>query len=318
MAFTEFDIIKRCFSDVGTVDSRVSLGVGDDCAVFSLPSDTHMCVSVDTQVEGVHFPSGCSALYVASRAMGAAVSDLAAMGGKPVFFTLALTLPEANEQWLRTFSSGLKQFSERYQMGLIGGDTTRGSLAVSVSVYGVVPKNGAVKRSGAMPGDHLFVSGCLGDAAAGLKLYDNRQDALSEQQCYLLERYLEPEPRIELGQALRPVASAMIDISDGLLADLQHLLDASAVGAEVDLALVPQSGAIQAVFPSEAQSLALTGGDDYELLFSVSEDHIDEITELSARLQVKLTQIGRVVAGKDLRLNGRVLNSENRGYMHFE
>jgi thiamine-monophosphate kinase len=266
----EFELIKRYFSglDHGPI---TLIGLGDDAAVMQIPPNHALVVSVDSSVVGVHFLESTFAEAVAYRAVASAVSDLAAMGAKPLGMTLAITLPEVDEWWLRTFSEGLCRACADFQCPLIGGDTTRGPLTISITVHGLLPEGKALTRDGAKPGDDIYVSGTLGNAAGGLKVELNECEGddfeLNEK---LHDAWLSPTPRLELGQTLLPFATSCIDISDGLLADLGHIIKASQVGAELNLAEIPLSEELVAVFGQDAAlAMALKGGEVYELCFTL-------------------------------------------------
>ncbi|MDH5738502.1 MAG: thiamine-phosphate kinase, partial [Gammaproteobacteria bacterium] len=267
MGLSEFDIIGRYFSHLWSGDSPgILLGPGDDCAIIRPPPGQDLCVSTDTLVEGVHFPLGASPAVIAGRSLAVNLSDLAAMGARPLGLTMALTLSEANEDWLRTFSDVLGQMTQQYACPLIGGNLARGPLSVTVQVMGTCPAGQAICRSGASAGDLIYVSGSLGDAAMALHLM-NRGEVVPP---ILLARYENPSPRLALGEALQGIASSAIDVSDGLLADLGHILDRSGVGALLETDSLPLSEALLEVTDSaQALALALSGGDDYELCFTV-------------------------------------------------
>lgn len=311
----EFDLIRRYLEPVARSQTHTGLllAPGDDCAIQRLLPDQDLVFSIDTLVESVHFPRGYRADYVAWRALATAASDLAAMGADPVCFTLALTIPDDDEAWLQAFAAGLKDAARTFALALAGGDTTRGPLTVSVQVHGTVPAGMALRRSGACPGDLIVVSGTLGDAAAALACLHTDAPCADEQA--LLARYHHPEPRLALGQSLRGVASAAIDISDGLGADLQHLLNASGVGAVVDLSRLPLSGPLQRCRPGEARQLAWSGGDDYELCATIPEARWQR---LDASVRTQLTVIGQVQAGTGLSFRGGVPEpAAGAGYDHF-
>ena len=267
-------------------------------------------------VEGVHFLASTPAKYVASRALGAAVSDLAAVGATPSHFTLALSLPSANLAWLQAFSSGLSAAADKFEISLVGGDTTQGPLTISVQVHGWLPKGTVLRRSGAQLGDLLVASGSLGDAAGALAFLD--KDEPSKQENLLLDRYYSPEPRIELGGFLRQRASACIDISDGLLADAEHLAIASSCKLNIDAEALPLSAALLVCSKEEAETLALTGGDDYELLFTVSPEEFS-LWVLGSSFPA-LTVIGSVSEGEGVEVSrqGKVFETNYKGYLHFE
>ena len=283
---SEFAIIARYFSALGRGEA-VDLGVGDDCAILRLPPNQRLATSMDTLVAGVHFPEDAFPEDIGYRAVAVAASDLAAMGASPLAMTVALTLPEADDFWLNAFSQGLTAAVTQYQLPLVGGDTTRGPLAITVQVFGSLPDNAALLRGGAVAGDRVYVSGTLGDAAGGLAFLQQRWQPAPEHGEYLLNRYYRPTARLALGQALLGQATAAIDISDGLLADAGHIAAASGVKISIESARVPLSDALTA-HPDHAQALewALCGGDDYELCFTLPADlpgprgctHIGEVT----------------------------------------
>ncbi|TBW51013.1 thiamine-phosphate kinase [Marinobacter halodurans] len=312
----EFELIQRYFQPVArdTAHPDVKLGIGDDCAIQRIPPGHELVFSVDTLVEGVHFPSRYAPDRLARRALAVAASDLAAMGAKPVCFTLAMTLPKADAHWLERFSSELAQAGREFGLALAGGDTTRGPLTLTIQVHGTVPEGQALLRSGAQPGDLVVVSGTLGDAAAALDYLET--GAPSQYQQTLLDRYNRPQPRLALGQLLRNRASAAIDISDGLLADLGHLLQASGCGAVIDAGRIPLSPALRDLAGEEAIGHALRGGDDYELCFTLPARFRDALHRQSP---IPLQVIGDVVAEPGLTL----LNADKHatpgrsGYEHF-
>ena len=306
MAIREFALIDRFFSGLDA-GAAVRLGVGDDAAVLSLPEGHALHTSIDTAAEGVHFLPGMSPADIAFRSVMAAASDLAAMGAAPAGMLLALTMPSVDEDWLTAFVDGLKDASEQTGLPLVGGDTTRGSLSVSVTVMGSTPPAAYLKRSGAREGDRVCVSGTLGDAAAGLAAL--RGDlSISDSMVFnaLVGRFSRPKARLTLGESLRTVASAAIDVSDGLLADAAHMADASAVAIDIDCHRLPLSGALRAL-PDQGQSLqwALSGGDDYELLFTLPPD---------STVPDGCTDIDRVVAGSGVSC---AVTPQQSGHDHF-
>jgi thiamine-monophosphate kinase len=288
---------------------------------LDLAADQSLALSSDTFVSGVHFPEQAAPYDIARRCLAAAVSDLAAMGAKPLGFTLALTIPAVDESWLQQFSSGLRLAAEFYMMPLVGGDTTRGPLSITLHVHGSVPRSGALKRSGARPGDSVFVSGCLGDAAAALAVMQGELSVDEAQQEYFYSRFYAPEARVVLGQTLLGVATSAIDISDGLLADLGHITRASKVAAEVDLASLPLSECLRGIADQEKiNQLALLGGDDYELCFTARPDQHVFLAEFSELLDVKVTEVGRVIPGEGVRCLGEAgiaVPVAGSGYQHF-
>jgi thiamine-monophosphate kinase len=317
--FGEFELIARYFTGLGAVRDEVVLGVGDDCALLQLAPGQQLACTIDTVVEGVHFPAAADPRLLGERALRVAASDLAAMGAEPLAFTLALTLPHVDEAWLAAFSAGLGAAARCLELSLAGGDTTRGPQRVAtVQVMGSVPAGAALTRGGARPGDLVYVSGTLGDARAALAVLDAPADSLNEAQRHWLDRYWLPEPRLALGQRLRGLATAAIDISDGLAADLGHILAASGAGAELALARLPLSPAL--IGHPEAIEFALAGGDDYELCFCVPPARQPAVEQLAAALGLALTPVGRIEAASGLRLrgaDGSLVAAAATGFRHF-
>jgi thiamine-monophosphate kinase len=316
MSLGEFDIIGRYF-DGRRTSGDVELGIGDDAAILRSWRDRKLVVAMDTIVEGVHFPANTAASDIGYRALAVNLSDIAAMGAQPAWMTLSLSLPHADESWLEGFSAGLFELAERFGVTLVGGDTVRGPLVVTIQIGGWVEPDRWLARSTARPGDVLFVSGVPGEAAAGLALIQkpSRDKPAAE---VLRRRFLRPEPRIELGRALRRTASAAMDVSDGLLVDLEKLCKASGCGASVDADRLPRSAAMREMFDErECLEFALSGGDDYELLFTVSPDRADELER--AALPVAVTRIGEMVEGRSVTCTsgGVPMALGRRGYDHF-
>ena len=301
----EFELIRRYFARDAQA-SDVIVGIGDDGAVLELAPGIQQVQVIDTMVEGVHFPSDMAAADVGYRVVAVNLSDIAAMGAKPRWMTLALTLADQDESWVDQFAAGLFDAAREYDVELVGGDTTSGKVIVAtVHMTGVVEEGAALLRSGANVGDTVFVTGTVGDAAAGLALLRD-----GEREDYLQRRFLRPRARVAKGRELIGQASAAIDLSDGLVGDLRKLLDASGVGADIDIERIPTSETLRQRFAAEeALEFALTGGDDYELLFTGPADiDIDDATP-----------IGMVTAGTDLRcrLNGELVEVNDAGYRHF-
>jgi len=292
----EFDIIERYFAGrVMSTGPGVVLGPGDDCAVVEVPAGAELCISTDTLIEGVHLPAAVTGDVAAWRSVAANLSDLAAMGAVPLALTLALTLPEEDETWLEAFASTLEELVSRYAVPLIGGNLARGGLSITFTVFGTVARGTALVRAGAREGDDIYVSGHPGDAAAGLTLLEAHGRDASE----LVRRYEFPEPRMALGRALIGIASSAIDVSDALVQDLGHVAVASGVRAVIDAAQMPLSGAIVSGFGHEqALRFALSGGDDYELCFTAPADHRKQIESVAEAVDVPLTRIGAIHAGK--------------------
>ena len=305
MSDSEFDLIQDFFAGLDQ-GASVRLGIGDDAAALSVPDGHLLHISTDTAVEGVHFLASLSPADVAYRSVMAAASDLAAMGATPLALLLSLTLPEADRAWLEGFSRGLAEVCNVLRAPLVGGDTTRGSLSLTVTVLGSTPPDRYLTRSGAQPGDRLCVSGTLGDAAAGLAVLSEQLSVDESVAAFLTTRYTRPAARLALGEALRSCATSCIDVSDGLLADAAHVATASGVGLEIDSLLLPLSEAIgSSVDPKQSLDWALAGGDDYELLFTLPS---------SMPLPDDCTEMGRVVAGSGISCDR---TPERIGYDHF-
>lgn len=316
----EFELIEKYFHWKGP-QSGVATGIGDDACLLNLAQDTQLAVSVDTLVAGVHFPEDADAANIASRALRVCLSDLAAMGAEPRWFTLALTLPDVNEAWLAAFAVALKNTAEKFSCTLVGGDTTRGHLTLSLQVMGEVKKSQALLRSGAKPGDYVYVTGTLGDAAAALAMLQNKLKVTNEIQTFLLGRFYEPELAFSAMRKIQGLSSAAIDISDGLLADLGHICEQSHVGAEIDLDYLPYSDEVLAISSeNQRETWALSGGDDYELCFTVPEARISVVDEMTVSGTLNATAIGRIVEGSKVQCykQGKLSSFISSGYKHFE
>lgn len=316
----EFALIDAYFkrlSDVAgapstqnTYSPKADLGIGDDCALVSVPVGMQLAVSADTLVSGVHFPVNTSPFDIGYKALAVNLSDLAAMGAVPAWFTLCITLQDQSARWVEAFCEGMASVMRPHPILLIGGDTTRGPLSISVQVIGLVPSGEALTRCGAKEGDDIYVSGCIGEAAQGLALVQNtlqiEQASIRE---HMLERLNRPTPRVSLGLALRGVAHACIDVSDGLLADLNHILQSSDAGACLDLGSIPVAGGI-----SLQQSII--SGDDYELCFTAPVQQRDVIDLLALKLSLPIARIGRITSQHGMvDQNNHPLTPA--GYTHF-
>ncbi|RCS58538.1 thiamine-phosphate kinase [Parvibium lacunae] len=313
----EFDLIKRYFT---RKVRRARLGVGDDCALIAPMLDMDLAISTDMLVSGRHFFPFMDPRKLGHKALAVNLSDLAAMGAVPRYFTLSLALPKADDVWLESFSTGLFELAEAYSCELIGGDTTKGALTISITVIGESRRPFALLRSGAKAGDDIWVSGELGDAALALRFFQKKAK-LSESEFTRVRQKLEtPQPRISLGLALRPIASSAIDISDGLVGDLGHILTASGVGARIDVGAIPVSTALAAQSGTLQYRCALAGGDDYELCFTASPERREAIDQLSLSLGLRLTRIGEIVPEAGLMLldkDGNPANFSLQAYDHF-
>ena len=313
----EFDLIRRyfCIPELQTSRRDVCIGIGDDCALIAVPQGKQLAVSIDTSTAGVHFLPEAPAHSIGWRALAVSLSDLAAMGAHPAWFTLAMSLPDVNEPWLAEFSKGMADLAQNYGITLVGGDTTRGQLSMSIQVQGYVAQGAAWRRKGAKPGDIIYVSGSLGDAAAGLsiaqkrvadgQLLPSKAERLDNAQSYearLLDAYFYPVPRFDLISVLSSRVNSAIDISDGLLADLGHMLNASGVGARIDRSRIPISTELSDYFgPESALNAALNGGDDYQLCFTVSPQRRLEVEVSAEKSGLSLYPIGVITAEKEIR-----------------
>ena len=313
----EFQLIERFFTGRGATRDDVRLAVGDDAALLAPRPGAELVLALDTVVAGIHFPADVGGRPVGHRVLAANLSDLAAMGAEPAWALLGLTLPAVDQGWLGDFASGFDELARRFGVALVGGDTTRGPLSATVTLAGWVPAGAALRRSGARPGDELWVSGTPGDAGAGLAILQGRLAADGAAREELVRRFLLPEPRVRLGLALRGIATACIDISDGLAGDLAKLCRAGGVGAELDAARLPRSAALQsAAGDAAAVRFALSAGDDCELLFAAPPAARRRIEQLDPAAAPRC--IGEITARPGLRLDGTDLERDVvHGFDHF-
>ena len=325
----EFDLIKRYFTRPA---AHAALGVGDDCALLAPRPGTQLAISSDMLVEGRHFFADVDPASLGHKALAVNLSDLAACGAKPLAFTLALALPRIDEAWLAQFSRGLFELADLHGCELVGGDTTQGPLNICITVFGEVPVAGgrsqALLRSGAQAGDDIYVSGTLGDARMALAALRGELTLPAEIFAQARARLERPTPRVALGLALRGVATAAIDVSDGLLGDLQHVLDASQLGAVIDtsaaielIAACARNTGTRGLFSSKKQlQYVLAGGDDYELVFTAPQAAREAVQAASALAATPVTRIGRMEANPGLRLidaDGRDLPNDFASFDHF-
>lgn len=338
MAQLEFEIIRRYFKESGLAFAKpgVDLGIGDDCALLSPDPDQQLALSMDLLLEGVHFPSHALPELIAYRALAVNLSDLAAMGAMPLCFTLGLSLPKADSLWLDAFSKGLLASAIQYQCPLVGGDLVRGDLSIAIQVHGQLPRGKAVLRSTARVGDQVYVTGTLGDAAVALAVLASivdknlpsdltsglsRSAFTATHRDYFINRFYRPTPRLQAGVLLRDYATAMLDVSDGLLGDLGQICTASAVGAVIEVSRLPFSAAMLAcVNIEQRQQAALSGGDDYELCFTVPESRCHDMEQSLSDLGLPVTRIGVIIAGDSVLCvddNGEALQVGGAGYSHF-
>ncbi len=315
---SEFELIRRFFT---RPVQHTELGVGDDAALIRVAAGMELAVSADMLVEGRHFSPGDGPGALGHKTLAVNLSDLAAMGATPRWATLALALPAADEKWLQGFAGGFFGLAQKYKVDLIGGDTTRGPLTLCVQIMGEVPAGQALRRSGARPGDDIWVSGVLGDAALALAFRQGQVKLEQREAAACLPKLYLPAPRVELGCALLGIASSTIDISDGLLADLGHILEASRAAAEIRFDDLPKSAVLRAHLGDAAvRDCLLAGGDDYELCFTAPAERRATLAELSARLDLPLTRIGTIRGGAGLALldgAGQAMATQATGYDHF-
>ncbi len=318
----EFNLIEKYF--VGRQQQRkdVLLAAGDDCALVQVPQGLSVAISTDTLVAGTHFLPDANPAWVAHKALASNISDLAAMGATPAWVSFALTMPEPDEAWLAPFCDAFFQLADYFGIQLIGGDTTKGPLSLTLTVQGLVAPEKALRRDGASVGDWIYVTGDLGDSKAGLDVILNRELERKPFANELEQRHYLSTPRVLVGQALLGLASAAIDISDGLISDLPHILQRSQVGASIDVSKLPVSNELVQFVgnPEVALQYALTSGEEYELCFTVPEQNQGAIESALAHCGAKVTCIGQIrpQGTFDLHLHGEALNWSLSGYDHFK
>lgn len=322
---SEFDLINQYFNTTAVKRDDVLLGIGDDCAILSPPAGKQLAVSTDTLICGVHFPESTTAEDIGYKSLAVNLSDLAAMGAEPAWVSLAISLPQADESWLASFMRGFNQLAEKYNVTLIGGDTTQGALSVTVNVTGFVETDKALKRNRARIDDAVFVTGNIGDSAIGLNAILNKLEIdghFSEQNkndC--IDRLNRPSPRVEAGRLLSDFSVAAIDISDGLIADLNHICEASGVGARLDLQHIPLSQAVLNYYNNEPdwQSI-LSAGDDYELCFTCPQSQLSELHNLMDAHYIDICCIGKITDEPGVKCinNGQLMSFNQSGYNHFK
>lgn len=315
---SEFNLIKNYFT---RPTHHTDLGIGDDAALIQPSNDCQLVVSADLSVVGTHFLKDAEPYDIGWKALSVNLSDMAAMGATPKWFTLSIALPNINDIWLLEFSRGLFACAKAFDVDLIGGDTTRGPLNIGIQIIGEVPIGKAIKRSGAKEGDDIWLSGHLGSASLGLAYLQKKSISIDDETRIACVKALNiPQPRVALGLALRDIAHSCIDVSDGLLADLSHILKASSAGAKVQLEGVPCLPAIRSQLQKTTiQRVVLTGGDDYELCFTASPAKREHIMDIAIKLKLKLVRIGTIdLSGKlSATYKGQDLNISKLGYDHF-
>lgn len=319
---SEFDIIKQYFT-FSEMREDVLIAGGDDCASIAVAANKQLLVTVDTLISGVHFPHDTLPQDIAYKAVMVNLSDLAAMGAKPAWITLALTLPEIEESWLEKFSQSLRSVLKRYNVSLIGGDTTKGDLSITIQAMGLSGNNGVLRRDQAKPGDLIFVTGDIGAAAIGLHAILNKLDDKKLQPC--ITQLNRPEARVAFAQDLCQYSNCAIDVSDGLFADLGHILDASGCGAKIFLADIVLSSTLKYYFEQYRNAeidwqMLLSGGDDYELCFTAKKENSDAIKQLAEQHQLKLSCIGKVESSSPLSFfdaENNIVHFSASGFKHF-
>ncbi|TQV66955.1 thiamine-phosphate kinase [Exilibacterium tricleocarpae] len=319
MATGEFELIRHYFCR-GPGAFGAPLGIGDDCALVAPPTSKHLAMSMDTLVADVHFPQHADPELIGERALRVNLSDLAAMGASPLWFTLGLTIPKAESRWLEGFSKGLFNVAHEYDCALIGGDTTRGPLNICIQVHGVVSGSNALLRGNAAVGDIVFVTGTLGDGAAAVAIIKQEFEVGKSAFDYFMSRFYRPEPKVREGKLLCGIARAAIDVSDGLLADLGHICEVSGVGAVVNVEQLPISEPLQKLAePAQSRNWALSGGDDYQLCFTVPRAKLDRLELLLHQGKLQATAIGEIVRGKGVTClrDGEAFPVVRPGYQHF-
>jgi thiamine-monophosphate kinase len=318
----EFELIKRYFAEPGLTRKDVELGIGDDAAIINIPANSQLVVTTDTLVEGVHFFADMDPRAIGHRAVAVNLSDIAAMGAEPAWISIAVTLPHVEQEWVKAFTAGIFEICEYYNVQVVGGDTTQGPLSITISAKGLIPQGKAITRSGAKSGDWIFVTGTLGDAAVAIDAINQRKNLPLKHQAFIKNRFEYPTPRVAIAQGLRETASSAIDISDGLLSDIGHILTASNVGGVINVDQLPLSDALMGSVDEDKYLVyALTGGDDYELLFTVPEDKRGALDVTMAHYGIKLTCIGQIMgqSGKlELRKDNQPFTFEGKGYEHFD
>ena len=329
----EFDIIRDYFStpELSFEQESIDLGIGDDAALIRVPNANNLSISTDVLVEGIHFPTSAIPSQIAKRALSVNLSDLAAMAAKPCFFTLGLILPTAHEDWLSEFSAGLGEIAQRYRISLIGGDLSKGPTTVAIQVHGLSPIDKAVRRDGANIGDELFVTGPLGEGAIGLlcvggeshlgSSFNFLSDPPKKIRNYFEDAYYQPTPRIDFALSCRDYISSAIDISDGLVGDLKHLVKASGTGAIIEVERIPVSSEAKCCMTADnLRRAALYGGDDYELCVTVPPNKTKDFIDQANKSGTKVIKIGEIVQGKDVELVSsfeKTIPVEAKAFTHF-
>jgi len=323
MSASEFQLINKFFAKQNQNRDDVIIGIGDDCAILRPKPNELLAVSIDTSVEGVHFPVNTPAQCIGHKTLAVSLSDMAAIGADPQWVTLAITLPTADESWIANYCQGFFNLANRYNVQLVGGDLSKGNLTITTQLHGSIPQEDILKRSGANIGDLIYVTGTIGAAGLGLLIKQqsiNIPSELKEETPNYIHKLECPEPRIEVGLALRGIATAVIDVSDGLAADLGHILKASKVGAQINLENLPVSKGFNLLKDQLNQwQHALTAGDDYELCFTAPVSHQEKIAAIAIKTHTPINQIGIITESTSLQCvdNGELISLELKGFEHF-
>jgi len=319
LASSESELIERYFNGLGAARADVALGIGDDAALVQVPSGVELALTTDSLVAGVHFEAGAPARSLGHRALAINLSDIAAMGASPAWALLSLNLPSADDAWLQEFAHGFGALARRHAVALVGGNLSRGALAITVQLAGLVPRGQALRRDGAHSDEDLYVSGSVGDAAGGLACLRGQLSLPAEAARYLQQRFEYPEARVALGLALRGVASACIDVSDGLYTDAGRLLEAAGLGARIDIEALPISPALRAAHGPDAWRAALAGGEDYELCFTAPRAQAASVVVAAKAAGCAVTRIGTLAerAGIALHSGKSLIQFSPSGFDHF-
>jgi thiamine-monophosphate kinase len=319
VAVSESQLIERFFRDLGAARNDTVLGIGDDAALLRVPDGCELALTTDALIEGVHFLPGAPAHALGHRALAVNLSDIAAMGASPSWALLSLNLPAAEDGWLREFAAGFGALARRHAVALVGGNLSRGALSITVELAGLVPAGQALRRSGARAGDQLYLSGSVGDAACGLQCLRSEVAGSAADADWLQHRFEFPTPRVALGQALRGIASACIDVSDGVYVDASRLLAASGCAATIEIERLPLSSALRRTLGGEAWRSALSGGEDYELCFAAAPDQAGALAAIAQQTGQAVTCIGTLHRGSGLALQmaGSVMQFSASGFDHF-
>lgn len=318
---TEFELIRTYFASQPVQRADVRVGIGDDAAVVEAPAGTETVITTDVMVAGVHFFEDTEPAALGYKALAVNLSDLAAMGAAPAWFLLDLTMPEVDAAWVEAFARGMYELAERHEVQLIGGDTSRGPLAIAITAIGLLPRGGAMRRQGAAVGDVIYVTGTLGDAALAVAARRGELAVPREQDASgLRDRLAYPAPRIDEGVKLRDYASSAIDVSDGLLADLGHILESSGVGARLNLGALPLSPSYRSCLAQVGWDYALAGGDDYELCVTVPPARVGRVDALAAASGFALAAVGEITKGRAIEIYdalGKIYEPKRKSYEHF-